>query len=317
MSVVKVLDGGLGTDLEKAQSIDFLADDPLFSARFLHTDPSAVKDAHKRFLLAGSDAVITSSYQASIDGFMKNCNVSREDAIQLLQLSVDVAKDSIQEVKSQLGDEAKEKYYVAASIGPYGACQHDMSEYTGHYVDNMSEDDLKNWHRERLSILLGRDPDFIAIETMPAQKEAQAIIELLREFPQAKAWVTFTCKDEEHTYHGDKFKEAFEKISKCPQIKSIGINCCHPKVVEPIMKSIRHLLQPDKTFIAYPNANLVLDETTRRMFTEPSSQSLTDYVSNWLSIGGIEWIGGCCLVTPDDITNISKVVNDWNSRNVE
>jgi len=27
---------------------------------------------------------------------------------------------------------------VAGSVGPYGACQHDGSEYTGKYVDNMT-----------------------------------------------------------------------------------------------------------------------------------------------------------------------------------
>jgi len=27
---------------------------------------------------------------------------------------------------------------VAGSVGPYGACQHDGSEYTGNYVDHMT-----------------------------------------------------------------------------------------------------------------------------------------------------------------------------------
>ena len=30
------------------------------------------------------------------------------------------------------------KMLVAGSVGPYGACQHDGSEYTGKYVDNMT-----------------------------------------------------------------------------------------------------------------------------------------------------------------------------------
>ena len=28
---------------------------------------------------------------------------------------------------------------IAGSVGPYGACQHDRSEYTGTYVDHMTE----------------------------------------------------------------------------------------------------------------------------------------------------------------------------------
>ena len=30
------------------------------------------------------------------------------------------------------------KMLVAGSVGPYGACQHDGSEYTGKYVENMT-----------------------------------------------------------------------------------------------------------------------------------------------------------------------------------
>ncbi len=31
-----------------------------------------------------------------------------------------------------------QKPQVAGSVGPYGACQHDASEYHGNYVDSMS-----------------------------------------------------------------------------------------------------------------------------------------------------------------------------------
>ena len=32
----------------------------------------------------------------------------------------------------------QEKLLVAGSVGPYGACLHDRSEYTGDYVDSMT-----------------------------------------------------------------------------------------------------------------------------------------------------------------------------------
>lgn len=44
--------------------------------------------------------------------------------------------------------ECQKKMLVAGSVGPYGACQHDGSEYTGKYVDNMTiqvgKQDLKD-----------------------------------------------------------------------------------------------------------------------------------------------------------------------------
>lgn len=33
-----------------------------------------------------------------------------------------------------------------------------------------------------------------SFETIPSRKEAQAIIELLEEFPTVKVWISFVCK---------------------------------------------------------------------------------------------------------------------------
>ena len=34
----------------------------------------------------------------------------------------------------------------------------------------------------------------LAVETIPALAEAEAVLELLGEFPGAQAWLSFTCK---------------------------------------------------------------------------------------------------------------------------
>ena len=83
---------------------------------------------------------------------------------------------------------------VAGSVGPYGACQADGSEYTGSYIPSMTQSDLVTWHRPRLETLAGAGIRVVALETLPALSEALALLELLREFPDLKAWVTFSCK---------------------------------------------------------------------------------------------------------------------------
>ena len=50
------------------------------------------------------------------------------------------------------------------------------------------------WHRPRVRILSEGGIDLIAVETMPALKEVEAIVKLLREFPNLRAWVTFSSK---------------------------------------------------------------------------------------------------------------------------
>ncbi len=58
---------------------------------------------------------------------------------------------------------------IAGSVGPYGACLHDMSEYTGDYVDQVTEKELMEWHRPRIAALLEAGADILAIETIPAR----------------------------------------------------------------------------------------------------------------------------------------------------
>jgi homocysteine S-methyltransferase len=54
--------------------------------------------------------------------------------------------------------------------------------------------ELKDWHRPQITALLDGGVDMLAVETIPALTEAKAILELLKEFPMAKAYFTFSCK---------------------------------------------------------------------------------------------------------------------------
>ena len=84
---------------------------------------------------------------------------------------------------------------MAGSLGPYGACMADMSEYTGAYVDSMTEEDFIKWHRPRLVALLEAGVDYLAFETFPALLEAKAVLTLLQEeAPNMPAWISFSCK---------------------------------------------------------------------------------------------------------------------------
>lgn len=54
--------------------------------------------------------------------------------------------------------------------------------------------ELKVWHRPQIDCLAAAGADLIAFETIPSIKEAEAVVELLREFPNSKAWLSFSCK---------------------------------------------------------------------------------------------------------------------------
>lgn len=246
-----ILDGGLATQLE-AQGFA-LGGDPLWSARLLHTNPKAIKDVHYRFLLSGSDVITTATYQASVEGFVQHLGVTREYARELLMSGVCLAKDTVQKFIAD-NTTGCTHALVAGSIGPYGAFLHDGSEYTGTYAKEMSVEDLKCWHRSQMECLTAAGADVVAFETIPSIKEGEALVQLLREFPNTEAWLSFSCKDEKCISDGSLFSDAVQVALKLPQIVAVGVNCCSPDLVEPILNSAKSLLNPDLSWVVYPNS---------------------------------------------------------------
>lgn len=64
-------------------------------------------------------------------------------------------------------------------------------------LENMKwlfKQELIDWHRPQVAALVEAGVDMLAVETIPSLKEAEAILRLLKEFPEAKAYVTFSCK---------------------------------------------------------------------------------------------------------------------------
>lgn len=83
---------------------------------------------------------------------------------------------------------------IAGSVGPYGAFLTDGSEYTGNYISTCDIEYIKKWHRPRIQALIEGGVDVLAFETIPALQEAKVLIELLKEYPNMKAWLSFSCK---------------------------------------------------------------------------------------------------------------------------
>jgi len=173
---VILLDGGLATELE-ARGFDL--DDDLWSARLLLEKPEAIRRVHLDYLQAGADCVVTSSYQATIEGFEKK-GIGKRKAVDVLRRSVQLAQSARDEFWGNPANRSgRVRPLVAASVGPYGAYLADGSEYTGDY--DLDEDGLVKFHRERWDVLATSGADLLACETIPSLPEALALGRLLRE----------------------------------------------------------------------------------------------------------------------------------------
>ena len=290
---VLVLDGGLATELE---SRGFDLDHPLWSARLLRAAPEAIAAVHRSYLDAGADVISTASYQATFDGFARE-GLSRAEAAALLQRSVDVAIAAREAFSSALPALAsRPRRLVAASVGPYGAFLANGAEYTGAY--DLDESGLASFHRERLRLLARSGADLLACETLPSLAEARALAGLLDELSGVPAWMSFSCRDDEHISDGTPFSECIRELEWHPRIVALGVNCTAPQHVEPLLRAAVAITA--KPLVAYPNSGELYDAVKRTWRGGA-------WTENW-GTSGLRWraagariIGGCCRTGPSHI----------------
>nr|XP_033477931.1 homocysteine S-methyltransferase 3 [Epinephelus lanceolatus] len=240
-----ILDGGLATELE-AQGAK-LQGDPLWSARLLHTNPQAIRDAHHRL------------------------------ALNLIEST------SLKEIHLGLGD-----FTISVLRLLF-----------------FSSKEFKVWHRPQIDCLAAAGADLLAFETIPSIKEAEALIELLREFPNSQAWLSFSCKDGTCISDGSSFSEAVQMANRCTQLVAVGVNCCSPALVEPLLQSARLLLSPDMSWVVYPNSGEDWDSEQGWLTSEKTSASISELGHTWMKQGAA-LIGGCCRIGPAHIAELRR-----------
>lgn len=292
-----VLDGGLATELEK-HGADL--DDELWSARMLIDSPEMIRRVHADFLEAGADIIATATYQASFSGF-KRAGYDYGHAERLMRLSVDLAvlaRDGFWSNKSNRLHRIRP--LVAASIGPFGASLHDGSEYHGNY--GLSRQELVDFHHPRMEVLADTDVDLFAFETIPSLLEAEALLEVLKDFPEKCAWLSFSCKDGACVSHGEPFSSCAGVADGLEQIVAVGINCTAPKYIGDLLNSAQELNTP---LVVYPNSG----ETWNSAGNEWSGQACERFpVADWYE-GGARLLGGCCRTSLEAITQIRSELN--------
>ncbi|HSL12459.1 MAG TPA: homocysteine S-methyltransferase [Actinomycetota bacterium] len=295
---VLVLDGGLATALEAAGAD---LSDELWSARLLLDDPSAIADVHRAYLDAGADVIITASYQASVDGFMRR-GLSRDAAEELIRSSVTLAR-RVRDGWWGDGRAGRRRPLVAASVGPYGAVLADGSEYRGDY--GLTVDELAAFHEPRLRLLIDREPDLLAIETIPSLDEARALAQALERAPAAPpAWWSFTCRDDEHLADGSAFGDAVDVAAAAPGTLAVGVNCTDPRLVARLVEAAAS--RTGLPVVVYPNRAARWDATAKR-WGDDGVDDLAVMAPTWRDAGA-RLIGGCCGTLPRDIRAIAAAV---------
>jgi homocysteine S-methyltransferase len=279
-----VVDGGLSTSLEE---LGHHPDGALWTAQLVIDRPEVIVAAHRRFVDAGADVVISSSYQASVEGF-ERAGLGHGAAIAALASTTDLARRS-------------GARFVAASVGPYGAYLADGSEYRGEYSATWSE--VRAFHRARLDVLVDTGADVIAIETIPTVAEAEIVLEELQRLGAPPAWLTFTCRDQRTTCGGEPIGDAIAAVQAVPNLVAIGLNCTDPRHVTSLLVAARE--RTDLPFVVYPNHGRAWD-AVHKCWIGDGDDHVASRAGEWVALGA-RLIGGCCGVGEDGVRALSDV----------
>ncbi|WP_203183016.1 homocysteine S-methyltransferase [Streptomyces pratensis] len=280
-----LLDGGLSNQLE-AQGCDL--SDALWSARLLSDAPQQIEAAHTAYARAGAQVLITASYQATFEGFARH-GIGRARAAELMAGSVEAAR--------RAGAVTGREFWVAASVGPYGAMLADGSEYRGRYGLTVRE--LARFHRPRVETLAAAAPDVLALETVPDIDEAEALLRVVQEL-DVPVWLSYSVAGD-RTRAGQPLSEAFGLVAGIEQVVAVGVNCCDPVDADRAVDAAS--AATGKPVVVYPNSgeewNADGRDWTGRGTFEPGR------VRGWQR-SGARLVGGCCRVGPSEIAAIAE-----------
>ena len=328
---ILLLDGGLGTTLEDQYGVVFSSDTPLWSSHLLISSPSTLKQVHSAFVSAGADIILTATYQASFDGFLRThvnaVRIERAEAEQHMLSAVSVARSAF----------GSKNGLVALSLGAYGATMVPSTEYSGEYGP-MTDTDLESFHRDRLLLFLNNqevwaDINLIAFETLPRLNEIRAVRRVASSIPPDERkpyWISFVFPGNDDSLpDGTSIARAVTVLLSVEHENmpfAIGINCTKVHKLQQLItqfeRAILHAGLAFPTLLLYPDGagGQVYDTVQQKWLdvdatNQAASGSWHEHVAQivqeaqdrhmWRSI----IVGGCCKTTPEHIANLRQSLN--------
>ena len=291
---VVLLDGGLATELE-ARGHDLAH--PLWSSRLLLEAPEEIAAANRAYLEAGADCVATCTYQATVEGFVRE-GLSRDAALKALDRAVELTVRARDDFMAGLDSTDRTRPLVAASIGPYGAFLADGSEYSGDY--GLGEGELLDFHAERFRRFATSSADLVACETVPSLPEARVLARLLDE-SDSWGWISFSCRDGRSLNDGTPIETAVTAVHVARGLAAVGVNCTRPEHVAELVR--RTAGSTGLPIIVYPNSGEDYHPGDKSWSGDPAAAGWADGPAEWIAAGA-RIVGGCCRIGPATIRKL-------------
>ncbi len=316
---ILLLDGGLGTMVQQYG----LAEEDYRGEQFAswHCDlkgcndilaisrPEVIREIHYKYLAAGADIITTDSFNAN--------------AISLADYGLETSAYDISRAAASVASSVAKEFtdrnplkprFVAGSVGPTSRPSSMSTDVANPAAREVTFDDLFEAYRAQVNGLLDGGADIILVETVFDTLNAKAALyaidtvgrERNREIP---TMLSGTLSDASgRTLSGQGVETMYASLSHA-SLLSVGLNCAFG--AKQLLPHLVRLAQVAECHIsAHPNAGLPnlaggYDETP---------EMFADDVEEYLRLGVINIVGGCCGTTPQHIFCLNQIISKYTPR---
>ena len=341
---IAIIDGAMGTTIRtygmteadirgerfKDAKKDLLNNGDLFSL----TQPTMIRDIHRRFLEAGADIIETNTFGATsiaqseffVDdprehGGRKDPEFYRKiiDDKFLNDLAWEINEQSARQCRAE-ADRATEKTgrqrFVAGALGPLTVSLSNSPDADDPGFRVVTFDQVKTAYKHQARALIAGGVDTLLVETIFDALNAKAALVAIREvFDEdgltaqgnpLPVMISAAVGRGGETMISAQTVEAFWIAVEHVKPLSVGLNCSlGPDLMFPFLSDLA--AKANVAISAYPNAGLPnpLAETGFDLGPEDMAR----YLREFAMAGLINIAGGCCGNTPEHIAAIAKALD--------
>jgi 5-methyltetrahydrofolate--homocysteine methyltransferase len=319
---ILILDGAMGTMIQRygLTENDFRNDrlkDHPFSLKgnndlLCITRPDVIKEIHAQYFDAGADIIETNTFGGT--------TVAQADyhleawVYEINYQGAKIAREVADAYTLKTPDKPR---FVAGSMGPTTKLASMSPEVGNPGYRAITFDQLVVAFKEQASALIDGGADLLLIETITDTLNAKAALFAIQEIFEERnieipIMISGTITDASGRILSGQTAEAFlTSVSHVP-LFSIGFNCAlGASALRPYLQVLD---EKASCFVsAHPNAGLPNEMGAY----DQTPDEMADQIEEYLKLGLINIVGGCCGSTPDHIRKIAAKAAQYAPRTIE